>query len=165
MPLIIKGGKEPKVVSKKEMKDLLKSIENDSTEEVLKKLSPEVAERRRETLINKAARENAVLIAEAQAEAEKLKKEKEKEQIQIAVKEKVKDAVVETVAPITVDTNSSVSVIIDTKENEVSKENSIPDFTKMTKKEIDVWADENLGVQLDRRNTKDRMIADLKPHL
>jgi putative spermidine/putrescine transport system substrate-binding protein len=39
------------------------------------------------------------------------------------------------------------------------------DIGNMTKKEIDIWADENLGIQLDRRNTKDRMIADLKPHL
>jgi hypothetical protein len=160
MPLIIKGGKEPKVVSKKEMKDLLKSIENDSTEEVLKKLSPEVAERRRETLINKAARENAALIAEAQAEAEKLKKEKE--QIQIAVEEKVKDAVVETVAPITVDTNSA-SLIVETKNSKKVK--TTPDFMSMTKKEIDIWADENLGVQLDRRHTKSTMIEELKKHL
>jgi hypothetical protein len=35
----------------------------------------------------------------------------------------------------------------------------------MTKKEIDVWADENLGVQLDRRHTKVTMIEELKKHL
>jgi Ni,Fe-hydrogenase III component G len=115
-------------------------------------------------LANKSARENSALMAEKKAEVAVEKLKKEKEQIEIAVSEKVKDAVVETVAPITVDTNASVSVIIETKE-EVSNENTVPDFTKMTKKEIDIWADENLGIQLDRRNTKDRMIADLKPHL
>lgn len=164
MPLIIKGGKEPRIVSKKEMKTIIKSIESSTSEEVLKTLSPEVAEKRRETLANKSARENSALMAEKKAEVAVEKLKKEKEQIEIAVSEKVKDAVVETVAPITVDTNASVSVIIETKE-EVSNENTVPDFTKMTKKEIDIWADENLGIQLDRRNTKDRMIADLKPHL
>lgn len=164
MPLIIKGGKEPRIVSKKEMKTIIKSIESSTSEEVLKTLSPEVAEKRRETLANKSARKNSALMAEKKAEVAVEKLKKEKEQIEIAVSEKVKDAVVETVAPITVDTNASVSVIIETKE-EFSNENTVPDFTKMTKKEIDIWADENLGIQLDRRNTKDRMIADLKPHL
>ena len=160
MPLIIKGGKELKVVSKSEMKEIISNIENNTPEAVLKGLSPEVAERRKQTLANKLARENAALISEKQTEAAAAKLERE--QIQIAIEEKVKDAVVETVAPITVDTNTS-SVIIDTKEEKSEK--STPDFTNMTKKEIDVWAEENLGIQLDRRNTKVRMIEDLNRHL
>ena len=162
MPLIIKGGKEPKVVSKKEMQNLLKSIENNTTEAVLASLSPEVAEKRRETLVNKAARENAARIADAQAESLAKNLEAEKEQIQIAVEEKVKDAVVETVTPITVE-KTETSLIIDTKNNKKVETN--PDFETMTKKEIDIWADENLGVQLDRRNTKATMIEELKKHL
>jgi ligand-binding sensor domain-containing protein len=162
MPLIIKGGKEPKVVSKKEMQNLLKSIENNTTEAVLASLSPEVAEKRRETLVNKAARENAARIADAQAESAAKNLEAEKEQIQIAVEEKVKDAVVETVTPITVE-KTETSLIIDTKNNKKVETN--PDFETMTKKEIDIWADENLGVQLDRRNTKATMIEELKKHL
>ena len=35
----------------------------------------------------------------------------------------------------------------------------------MTKKQIDIWADENLGVQLDRRRTKTDMIKELKKHM
>ncbi len=160
MPLIIKSGKELKVVSKAEMKEIISNIENNKPEAVLKGLSPEVAERRKETLTNKLARENAALMLEKKTEANSAKLEKE--QIQIAIEDKVKDAVVETVAPITVDTNTS-SVIIDTKEEKSEK--STPDFTNMTKKEIDVWAEENLGIQLDRRNTKVRMIEDLNRHL
>ena len=144
MPLIIKGGKEPKVVSKKEMQNLLKSIENNTTEAVLASLSPEVAEKRRETLVNKAARENAARIADAQAESAAKNLEAEKEQIQIAVEEKVKDAVVETVTPITVE-KTETSLIIDTKNNKKVETN--PDFETMTKKEIDIWADDNFFIE------------------
>jgi hypothetical protein len=162
MPLIIKGGNQPKIVSKKEMQNLLKSIENNTTEAVLASLSPEVAEKRKATLENKAARENAARIADTQTESLAKNLEAEKERIQIAVEEKVKDAVVETVTPITVE-KTETSLIIDTKNNKKVETN--PDFETMTKKEIDIWADENLGVQLDRRNTKATMIEELKKHL
>ena len=162
MPLIIKGGKEPRIVSKKEMKTLIKSIENNTSEEVLKTLSPDVAAKRRETLANKSARENSALMAEKKAEDAVEKLKKEKEQIQIAVEEKVKDAVVETVAPITVDMTAA-SIVVETKNDKKGK--TTPDFTSMTKKEIDLWADENLGIQLDRRYTKATMIEELQKHL
>jgi len=162
MPLIIKGNKELKVVSKSEMKDILNNVKTSSTEETLKRLSPEVAERRRETLANKLARQNAELIEKSISIENTKKLESEKQQITIAVEEKVKDAVVETVTPITVE-KTETSLIVDTKNNkEVS---DIVDFESMTKKQIDIWADENLGVQLDRRRTKTDMIKELKKHM
>lgn len=162
MPLIIKGNKELKVVSKSEMKDILNNVKTSSTEEILKRLSPEVAERRRETLANKSARQNAELIEKSISIDNTKKLESEKQQITIAVEEKVKDAVVETVTPITVE-KTETSLIVDTKNNkEVS---DIVDFESMTKKQIDIWADENLGVQLDRRRTKTDMIKELKKHM
>lgn len=162
MPLIIKGNKELKIVSKSEMKDILNNVKTSSTEETLKRLSPEVAERRRETLANKSARQNAELIEKSISIENTKKLESEKQQITIAVEEKVKDAVVETVTPITVE-KTETSLIVDTKnDKEVS---DIVDFESMTKKQIDIWADENLGVQLDRRRTKTDMIKELKKHM
>lgn len=40
-----------------------------------------------------------------------------------------------------------------------------PDFSKMSKKEIDEWAETHIGVTLDRRLTKDKMLEELKKHL
>ena len=76
--------------------------------------------------------------------------------------EKVEDAVIETVTPITVDMTTE-SIVVETKNNKKIK--TIPDFTSMTKKEIDIWADENIGIQLDRRHTKATMIEELQKHL
>jgi hypothetical protein len=39
------------------------------------------------------------------------------------------------------------------------------DFESMTKKQIDMWAEENLGIQLDRRHTKAKLIAEVKENL
>ena len=41
----------------------------------------------------------------------------------------------------------------------------MPKLASMTKKEIDIWADENIGIQLDRRHTKATMIEELQKHL
>ena len=40
-----------------------------------------------------------------------------------------------------------------------------PDFNSMTKKEIDMWADENLGLALDRRKTKADLIKQINENL
>ena len=40
-----------------------------------------------------------------------------------------------------------------------------PDFNSMTKKELDVWAEENLGMSLDRRKTKSAMIEEIEKNL
>ena len=39
------------------------------------------------------------------------------------------------------------------------------DFQSMTKKQIDEWAEENLGIQLDRRHTKAKLIEEIKEKL
>lgn len=39
------------------------------------------------------------------------------------------------------------------------------DFESMNKLEIDIWARNNLGINLDRRRTKDYMIKQIKSHL
>ena len=39
------------------------------------------------------------------------------------------------------------------------------DFVSMTKKQIDEWAEENLGIQLDRRHTKAKLIEEIKEKL
>lgn len=47
---------------------------------------------------------------------------------------------------------------------ERSKRNG-KDFSKMSKLEIDIWARNELGINLDRRRTKDYMIEQIKTHL
>ena len=150
MPLIIKGDKEIRVVSKKEMNKIISNSNNIENE--LAKMSDEKAEKRRLTLENKAARENNSRIQSIKDEVI----------IKKAVTEKVEDAVIETVTPITVDMTTE-SIVVETKNNKKIK--TIPDFTSMTKKEIDIWADENIGIQLDRRHTKATMIEELQKHL
>ena len=39
------------------------------------------------------------------------------------------------------------------------------DFTTMTKAQIEAWAKENLGIDLDRRKTKAKMIAEVESQL
>ena len=39
------------------------------------------------------------------------------------------------------------------------------DFQSMTKKQIDMWAEENLGIQLDRRHTKAKLIEEIQEKL
>ena len=40
-----------------------------------------------------------------------------------------------------------------------------PVFESMTKKELDIWAEENLGLSLDRRKTKSAMIEEIENNL
>jgi hypothetical protein len=40
-----------------------------------------------------------------------------------------------------------------------------PDFSNMSKLEIDIWARNELGINLDRQRTKDYMIKQIKTHL
>ena len=47
----------------------------------------------------------------------------------------------------------------------VNKDAETPDFTSMTKKEIDLWAEENLGLSLDRRKTKAELIQTIQDNL
>ena len=44
-------------------------------------------------------------------------------------------------------------------------EAELPDFESMTKLQIDIWARNELDVNLDRRRTKERMIKEIHNHL
>ena len=72
---------------------------------------------------------------------------------------KIVDEVIATSEIVSIAIGETVSVVEDTPEVvEV-------DFTSMTKKQIDMWAEENLGIQLDRRHTKAKLIAEIQENL
>jgi len=51
-------------------------------------------------------------------------------------------------------------------EQEVAKKpKKMPNFNKMTKSELDVWAEKTIGLKLDRRRRKDYMINQIKDHI
>jgi hypothetical protein len=68
----------------------------------------------------------------------------------------------------TVATSEIVSIAVgetvETVTEEVSETPEV-NFESMTKKEIDMWAEENLGIQLDRRHTKAKLIEEIKENL
>ena len=72
------------------------------------------------------------------------------EEAQRIIESAIKTRPVETVA------NQPVKVAI---------EGDIPTFEAMTKTEIETWALENIGVDLDRRITKRNMIDEIKKYL
>lgn len=75
---------------------------------------------------------------------------------------KLKDAI-EKILSSAIKTNAIVTTA--NQSPVVSKKVETPDFEKMTKAEIDEWAASKLGIELDRRVTKAKMIAELKKHL
>lgn len=48
---------------------------------------------------------------------------------------------------------------------EAKEENNLPDFSSMTKLDIDIWARDEIGLKLDRRRTKQHMIETIQKHL
>lgn len=42
---------------------------------------------------------------------------------------------------------------------------TLPNFDKMTKLDIDIWARDELGLKLDRRKTKEHMIEQIHNHI
>ena len=161
MPLILGKGQEIKIVSKNEARRKIEETQaNLSAEEKeLQKLSPEVAERRREILAAKKHREYMEKIQRLEEEA-KLRIQEEKDvEAEVQVTEEL---VVETsstpVTTVSLDDVVKVSVAEETKAE-------TPDFDKMTKKELDEWAEETLGLTLDRRKKKADMIEIIKKNL
>ena len=67
----------------------------------------------------------------------------------------------------TVATSEIVSIAVGETVKTVSEKTELPEvnFESMTKKQIDMWAEENLGIQLDRRHTKAKLIAEIKENL
>lgn len=153
MPLIIKGDKEVKILSKKEMNEKIHADKEklNAEELALSKLSPEVAERRREILEAKRHREFMAKIAQQQEEAMR----------------KLREADVEVTNELVVETGPDPIII---KHDDVVKvseveETETPDFESMTKKELDEWAEQALGLALDRRKKKADMIEIIKKSL
>ena len=67
----------------------------------------------------------------------------------------------------TVATSEIVSIAVGETVKTVSEKTELPEvnFESMTKKQIDMWAEENLGIQLDRRHTKAKLIEEIKENL
>ena len=157
MPLIIKGGAKQTIISEKQMKNKIGKMKEDSIKnDPLSSLSPKLAEKRREILDAKAHREYLAKIQRNEEDA--LRKLKEAD---LKDMEATSELVVETGPdPIVIkhDDVVKVSPVEDVKAD-------IPDFEAMTKKELDEWAEETLGLALDRRKKKADMIEIIKKSL
>ena len=135
MAFIVKG--ETKLISTEEMKILTTKLKNN--EDPLAGLSDSKKEIRKEVQDAKRHRE---FMGRVEAQ-EKLDAEH----------------IVATSEILTIAVGETVSVVEDTPVvDEV-------DFTSMTKKQIDMWAEENLGIALDRRHTKAKLIEEVKKNL
>lgn len=155
MPLIIKGDKELKIISKKEMNEKIHADRDqlNAEELALSKLPQEVAERRREILNAKRHREFMAKVARTEEEAMR----------------KLRDADIEVTTELVVETGPDPIII---KYDDVVKVSAVaettldaPDFESMTKKELDEWAEQALGLALDRRKKKADMIEIIKKNL
>tara|TARA_B100000809_G_scaffold184638_1_gene182674 strand:- start:98 stop:523 length:426 start_codon:yes stop_codon:yes gene_type:complete len=141
MALIVKG--EQKIISPEEMKILISK--NAKKDDPYAGLSEGKKELRKEIQDAKRHRE---FMGRVEANKTKIIEEVISSDEVIATSEIVSIAVGET-----------VSVVEDTP---VAPE---VNFESMTKKQIDMWAEENLGIQLDRRHTKAKLIAEIKENL
>jgi len=135
MALIVKG--ETKHISVKEMKELMKELQK--KDDPFAGLSLAKKQIRKEVQDAKRHREFMGRIAKQT--------------------EKDLDNVIATSEIVSIATGETIQTIEQVTE--------IPevDFESMTKKQIDEWAEENLGIQLDRRRTKARLIAEVKENL
>lgn len=161
MPLILGKGQEVKIVSKKEIAKIAEETKENLTPEeaALAKLPTEVAERRREILNAKKHREYMAKVAKLEEEA-KLRIQEEKDvEAEVQVTEEI---VVETGPDPIIIKHDDVVKVSETVEAEPTE---TPDFDKMTKKELDEWAEETLGLTLDRRKKKADMIEIIKKNL
>jgi len=136
MAFIIKG--EMKTISKEEMKDHIDQVKKDK-QDPLEKLSPQKRQMRKEVQDAKRHREFMGRVA---------KNEERDLANTIATSELVSIAIGEMIQP-----------------SEEPSETPEVDFISMTKKQIDMWAEENLGIQLDRRHTKAKLIEEIKENL
>lgn len=125
-------------ISKEEMKKHVEDLEK-NPEKGLESLSPQKKAIRKE--VQDAKRHREFMKRVADNEAKDLANA-------VATSEIVSIAVGETV-----------------KTAEETVEIPEVDFQSMTKKEIDLWAEENLGIQLDRRHTKAKLIEEIKENL
>lgn len=155
MPLIIKGDKQPTVISKKEMANKMGKLADEKGKDELSHLSHEMQEKRREILEAKRHREFMAKIAKQEEEA----------------MAKLRDAEVVATEELVVDNGPDPIIIhndivtVSTTSEEIEDPKETPDFDKMTKKELDEWAEETLGLALDRRKKKADLIEIIKNNL
>ena len=135
MALIVKA--EQKIISKEEMKKLIEK--NLKKDDQFAGLSEAKKELRKEVLSAKRHREFMGRVS-ANNERDLENSIATNEIVSVAVGEKIQTSVEKVELP------------------EVN-------FESMTKKQIDMWAEENLGIQLDRRHTKAKLIAEIKENL
>ena len=135
MALIVKG--EHKVISQEDMKTL--TAKNLKKDDPFAGLSPEKKQLRKEVISAKRHREFMGRVA--------------------TNTKRDLDNVIATSEIVSIAVGETVSVVEDTP---VSPE---VNFESMTKKQIDMWAEENLGIQLDRRHTKAKLIAEIEENL
>ena len=126
-------------ISKEEMKKHVENMDK-KLDTGLEKLSPEKRKFRED--VQSAKRHREFMSRVAENEARDLAKT-------VATSEIVSIAVGETVETVTEEVSETPEV----------------NFESMTKKEIDMWAEENLGIQLDRRHTKAKLIEEIKENL
>ena len=161
MPLILGKGQTINIVSKREAALKIEEVNEKLSEQeiALSKLSPEVAERRREILSAKKHRDHMLKIQKLEEEAKlRIQEEKNIGDVEVQVTEAI---IVETGPdPIVIEHDDVVKVSPTTEANVET-----PDFETMTKKELDEWAEETLGVSLDRRKKKADLIETIKNNL
>ena len=135
MAFIVKG--ETKLISKEEMK-VLTSNQN-------KKIDPLAG-------LSDAKKEIRKEVQDAKRHREFMGRVEANET-------KIVDEVIATSEIVTIAIGETISVV---EETPVSSD---VDFESMTKKQIDMWAEENLGIALDRRHTKAKLIEEIKKNL
>ncbi len=146
MPLIVKGSTN--IVSKHEANKKAVDTKEKAKENGLEKLSDSQKEIRQEILNAKRHREFMLRVQKEKA--------KSKEH-QVEVKE-----VLATPEVVVEARKEKETIVQDAKAVSLGGR---PDFNSMTKKELDVWAEENLGMTLDRRKTKSSMIEEIEKNL
>lgn len=147
MALIIKG--EQKIISKDEMEKKI-SEELEQREDAYDKLTMQQKERRKEIASAKRHREFMLRVQQNAIKDTAMKRSLAKEPI-TTTSEIIADARAERAKMVT--------------SSSINKNAETPDFTSMTKKEIDLWAEENLGLSLDRRKTKAELIQIIQDNL
>jgi hypothetical protein len=135
MAFIVKG--ETKLISAEEMKILTTKLKNN--EDPLAGLSDSKKEIRKEVQDAKRHREFMGRVE--------------------ANETKIVDEVIATSEIVSIAIGETINVV---EETPVTTD---VDFDSMTKKQIDMWAEENLGIALDRRHTKAKLIEEIKKNL
>ena len=135
MAFIVKG--ETKLISTEEMKILTTNLKNN--EDPLAGLSDSKKEIRKEVQDAKRHREFMGRVE--------------------ANETKIVDEVIATSEIVSIAIGETINVV---EETPVTTD---VDFDSMTKKQIDMWAEENLGIALDRRHTKAKLIEEIKKNL